>query len=169
MRTGFLLALLLAAPAFAQDVTPALRRLLGAIDTPPTRAQLVEAGGRDTAMTLRALASSGREPMGLRRAALSALGHFDESATRATLAQLTRDAAPLVRKAAVATLGLLVGRGRDTALLQALVDEAPLVRRAAIVAVSRSQEPEVRAALERRWAVESDAETRALLGQALGR
>ncbi|MDX2012087.1 MAG: HEAT repeat domain-containing protein [Myxococcaceae bacterium] len=168
MRSA-LLVLVLSVPALAQDASPALRRLLTAIDAPPTRAMLVEAGGRDTAMALRALASNGQQPPGLRRAALSALGHFDEAATRGTLAQVTRDTNPVLRKAAVATLGFLTGAATDTALLQALADEAPLVRRAAIVAVSRSAERPARDALERRWAVEPDAETRALLAQALGR
>jgi HEAT repeat protein len=168
MRALALLMLVLASPSLAQDPSPALRRLLGAIDSPVTKGRLVEAGGRETPMALRALASSTREPVGLRRAALSALGHFDEPATRDVLSRLTRDAEPVVRKAAVETLGFLT-RGRAEAAVVALQDDAPVVRRAAIRAVARAAGTEARVALERRWVTEPDAETRALLAQALGR
>jgi HEAT repeat protein len=161
--------LLVASTAFAQEASPALRRLLAAIDSPPTKALLVEAQGRDTAMVLRALASSAREPVGVRRAALSALGFFDEPATRATLTRLTRDAEPVVRKGAVETLGFLTRGPVDESLVRALSDDVPMVRRAAIRALARSADASARQALERLWLNEADPETRAVLRQALTR
>jgi HEAT repeat protein len=167
LAAGLLLA---GSLTFAQDATPALRRRLTAIDTAPTKTQLVELHGSNTAMTLRALASATTEPVTIRRAALSALGHFDEPATRATLARLTVDSRPVVRKAAVETLGfLLLAGGKDDALLRALADEDAMVRRAAIRALARSSDDEVRAALAKRVVVEGDLETRAVLEQALRR
>jgi HEAT repeat protein len=170
MRTLVVGLMLAGSIAWAQETPPALRRRLTAIDTPPTRAQLVELTGRNTAMTLRALASATTESITVRRAALSALGHFDEPATRATLARLTVDSVPTVRKAAVETLGFLPpASGRDEALLRALADEDAMVRRSAIRALARSTDVEIRAALSKRALVELDVETRAMLEQALRR
>jgi HEAT repeat protein len=169
MKRLALLASLVASTSLAQDASPALRRALTVIDSPPTRGRLVEAGGRETPMVLRALASSTPEPLGLRRAALSALGHFDEPATRATLGLLTRDAEPVVRKGAVETLAFLARGQAEPSLVRALSDEVPMVRRAAVRALARSQDVAAREALDGLWRTEADAETRALLRQALKR
>ncbi|MBL8917549.1 MAG: HEAT repeat domain-containing protein [Myxococcaceae bacterium] len=169
MRAPGLLVVLVASAAVAQEPSLELRKLLTTIDSPPTKAQLVERQGRDTAMALRALASSTREPLGLRRAALAALGYFDEPATRAVLSRLAQDPQPLVRKAALETLGFLLAGAKDGVLLQALGDEDPMVRRAALRSLGASRDVEVRAALARRLAVETDVETRAVLEQALAR
>ncbi|MCA2981272.1 MAG: HEAT repeat domain-containing protein [Myxococcaceae bacterium] len=168
MRLFTLAALVAAAPALAQDVTPALRRVLSAIDSPPSKAQLVEAGGKDPAAALRALAADGRQALWLRRAALSALGHFDGLETRTALGRLARDADPTVRKGAVETLGFLT-KGTDVALRGALADEVPMVRRSAARALWRAGDAMAREALARRLEVEDDGETRAVLAQALGR
>jgi HEAT repeat protein len=155
----------------AVNATPAPRlvQLLSTIDTPVTRAALEEAGGAQTVTTLHALATDPTEPTAVRRAAISALGHFPTEATRDVLSALLREDDAVLRKVALDALGFAFVKDDvvEALLSAALSDDSPVLRRSALRGLARRTTRSARMTLERRLGIERDVETRALLEQAI--
>lgn len=155
--------------AVAAAPPPRLVHLLSTIDTPVTRSALEEAGGAQTLATLHALARDPTERSALRRAAISALGHFPTKATRDVLSALLREDDAMLRKAALDSMGFAFVKDDvvEALLSAALSDDSPVMRRSAIRGLARRPARSARTILERHLGLERDVETRALLEQAV--
>lgn len=166
--TRGLLVLLLSTSAAAETRDLLTRRLL-AVDTPPTREALVEAGGPATEARLQQLAVTAPASL-VGRAALSALAWFPSERTFVLLDGLSKSSADATtRKLAVDALGFgFRGDRRLEGLLRrALTDASPMVRRAAVWALLLGDRSASRALLEAHARVEPDQGTVAIIAEAL--
>lgn len=156
-----LLISLIASVAFADP----LSKRLTAIDVAPTRAELVELGGAPRLMTL----TKPDQPFIVRRAAIAALGNFATADVRDVLVTLSASGDVTLRKAALEALGFAFVDDVvvERALTTSLSDEAPMLRRAAIRGLARRTTSTSLLALEQQATTERDAETKAMLSQAL--
>lgn len=166
MKTTLICFVLFASTgAFASSKSELLARL-GTIDTPLTQPQLEELVGPQLPEFLREIASDAQAYPLHRQRAAAMLEWYPSEASKQTLLKATEDEYGPVRKAAVLGLVKYLGdRQVETKLLKALEDESVVVRKAAIRSVA--QLPSARQQLQRRQALEKDAQTLRLLTESL--
>lgn len=169
MRRGLVL-LLFVTSAQAETRDRLTRRLL-AIDTPPTREALLEAGGAATEARLQQLATTASTTL-VGRAALSALAWFPSEKTFALLDGLSRSSSDATtRKLATDALGFgfRTDKRAEATLQRVLADASPMVRRAAVYGLLLRDRATSRPLLEAHARVETDPGTLAILADALER
>lgn len=173
MATFFLLSLLLGAvPAGAEDLRPAVERLLSGYE-PADPGPALRRLGPAAADALLALARD-RSVMPIRRLrAIEALGHVPTPAGQVYLLQLverqrgTRDSLAIFEVAAAARALGAFGPAALPALLSVADHRSADVREGVVASLGRLGTQEASAILRRRQAVEKDSGVRAVLRDAM--
>ena len=125
-------------PIVSEDVMSRVEQALRAIDS-TVPAAFWERLGAEGLAALAVILDDARRPVGLRRRAVSAVGHYRSPTARAVLTALARSRGEdeIVSRYAVVALAGAFGLAALDDVLASLVDERALVREGAVISLGR--------------------------------